>query len=143
MNKNYVIDANIFAKLLLNEDESVIAENLITKIINDEDYILVPSIFTYEIIGVFKKHKLPANIITDFIKFYHIRPHIRVIDLNNKIINLALEITESGNIKSGFPSFYDSTYHALAILNNCDFITADKKHFDKARDFGYIKILDA
>ena len=43
--KKYVIDVNIFAKLILREDDSITAEQLITKIISDNYYMLFPSIF--------------------------------------------------------------------------------------------------
>lgn len=47
-----------------------------------------------------------------------------------------------GHEKSGFPSFYDSTYHAIAILNNCNFVTSDKKHYDKTKGLGHIELFN-
>jgi len=43
--------------------------------------------------------------------------------------------------KSGFPSFYDASYHALAITHECQFITADKRHIAKAKGFGHVTLL--
>ncbi len=45
-------------------------------------------------------------------------------------------------MKSGHPSFYDCTYHALAIERSCDFITSDIKHIKKSKKLGFIKDLD-
>ena len=43
--------------------------------------------------------------------------------------------------KSGFPTIYDSIYHALAIQLDAVFLTADKKHYAKAKEYGHIKLL--
>jgi hypothetical protein len=56
-------------------------------------------------------------------------------------IEKTLEICESGHDKSGFPSFYDASYHALAINNDCYFITADKRHFNITQQLGHIVLL--
>jgi len=138
---NYVIDSSVFAKLLLNEDDSSKVEDLICKIIKEGDYILVPSIFSYEIVGIFKKHNFPIYIIKDFVKRYNNNAYLKVINIDDEILDLALDITTKGNKKSGFPSFYDATYHALAILNDCDFITADKKHYEKTKRLGNVQLL--
>ncbi|POZ52200.1 type II toxin-antitoxin system VapC family toxin [Methylovulum psychrotolerans] len=48
---------------------------------------------------------------------------------------------ETGHPKSGFPSFYDASYHALAIANDCTFITADNRHVSKTAQFGHVVLL--
>ena len=52
-----------------------------------------------------------------------------------------MKITEDGNQKSGFPSIYDSTYHAMAIAYDGIFITADKRHAAKAMQYAHIAVL--
>ena len=52
-----------------------------------------------------------------------------------------LSICNHGNAKSGFPTFYDASYHALAILNNCNFITADRRHYQKTKALGHVRLL--
>jgi predicted nucleic acid-binding protein len=69
------------------------------------------------------------------------KTNLKIIELEENIIQKSLKITQMGHDKSGFPSFYDSVYHAIAIENNCDFITADKVHFDKVKQLGNIKFL--
>ncbi len=66
---------------------------------------------------------------------------LNVAELDLESSQKAKEMTTKGHEKSGYQSFYDSVYHALAIQNNCDFITADKKHHAKAKEFGNIKLL--
>lgn len=139
---DYVIDSGVFAKLLINEADSEKAENLIAKIIeNPQSYIVVPDIFMYEVIGIFKKYKLTNDAINDFVSMYD-QKYITIFPLDKMLINKALEMTTKGHEKSGYPSFYDSVYHVLAIQNNCDFITADKKHFEKVKYLGHIKYFE-
>ncbi len=38
-------------------------------------------------------------------------------------------------------SFYDSSYHFLAIIHKATFLTADKKYFQKAKQLGNIELL--
>ena len=39
-------------------------------------------------------------------------------------------------------TFYDASYHALAIDQGGKFITSDKKYFDKVRDKSHIQLLE-
>jgi predicted nucleic acid-binding protein len=36
---------------------------------------------------------------------------------------------------------YDSIYHALAIVEDGVFVTADNRHFEKVKNFGHIALL--
>ncbi len=54
----------------------------------------------------------------------------------------AEQICKHGHKKSGFPTMYDSVYHAMAVINNGVFITSDKRHYEKAKSFGHIALLD-
>ncbi len=141
MDKNYVVDANIFGKLVLNEPDSSLADNFVCDAIQEESYFFVPTLFFYELIGLLKKNNIPVQDIREFISEVHDKPYMKPIDLHSKLLLKSLEISQVGNKKSGFPTFYDSVYHALAILNNCDFITADKKLYVKTRQLGNIRLL--
>ena len=39
-------------------------------------------------------------------------------------------------------TFYDASYHALAIQQKGTFITSDKKYFNKVRDKSHIQLLE-
>jgi N-acetylneuraminic acid mutarotase len=54
----------------------------------------------------------------------------------------AEKICQSGHEKSGFPSMYDSIYHAMAIVRGGTFFTADKRHYAKSKKFGHIALLE-
>jgi predicted nucleic acid-binding protein len=53
----------------------------------------------------------------------------------------ALEISNTGHAKTGYPSFYDSAYHALALMNGGVFLTSDQQHMAKAAGFGSVVLL--
>ena len=46
-----------------------------------------------------------------------------------------------GHGKSGYPEFTDCLYHSVALLNDAIFVTNDKKHVAKVKDFGSIVLL--
>ena len=140
-NRNCVLDSSVYVKLLIPEEDSDQVEVLFAEIVSRGSYILVPSIFLYEVIGVFRRCGLDRETIGTFISSYFNKSCIKVFELEGNLISKALEISEAGTDKSGFPTFYDSSYHALAILNNCDFITADRRHYEKAKQLGNIKLL--
>ncbi len=43
--------------------------------------------------------------------------------------------------RSHLPSFYDSVYHALAIRNDCSFVTDNAGYYNKASAIGNVEIL--
>ena len=142
MNRNYVLDSSVYAKLLIPEEDSERAERLFAEIVGQGGYILVPSIFLYEVIGVFRKHGCDRTTIEEFIdRYYTNKSYIRAFDLEGEIIGMALKISGEGTMRSGFPSFCDATYHALAIRHGCDFVTADRRHYVKTKNLGNIKLL--
>ena len=78
-----------------------------------------------------------------------VREHLRVnrqiqiVGLSDKLIEKSMDIIKkTSRPKSGFPSFYDAIYHALAMINDCDFITADRRHYEKTKALGKVKLLD-
>lgn len=142
MNRNCVLDSSVYVKLLIPEKDSERADRLFAETVGQEGYFLVPSIFLYEVVGVFRKHGCDQATIEEFIgKYYTDKPYIKTFGLEGKMIGKALKISEKGTKKSGFPSFYDASYHALAIMNDCDFITADRRHYEKTKNLGNIKLL--
>ena len=102
--------------------------------------ILAPSLFLYEVLAIAKVNKMNNKEIDDIIsKLQNLGLQLQ--ELNSECVEKALQICDAGHDKSGFPSFYDASYHALAILNDCYFITADKRHFIKTEQLGNIVLL--
>ena len=139
MNEAIVIDANVFVKLFLAEADSELADRLLLQCVEQNTRILAPSLLLYEIIAVTQKRGKNINAV-----YGHIRAiaNIEYLDLSQDIVGLSLNIVEqTGQLNSGSPSFYDACYHAIALLNNCDFITADRKHYEKTKALGNIRLL--
>jgi predicted nucleic acid-binding protein len=136
--KKIVLDSSVFSKLFLEESDRNLAVNLIR---NSEDKkFIIPSIFIYEVLSVANIYKLSIEKTYALIREQQL-VNFEIVEMSHELLKMAEKICNFGNEKSGFPSFYDSTYHALAIINKCDFVTADKKHYDKTKKFGHIKLL--
>ncbi len=136
-----VLDSSVFNKLFLMEDDRDKALKCLEDLNENDFEILVPSIFQYEVLGVAGYYKLDLNEVYDLIRSYE-ESVMRVISPSCDMVKMAIKITNSkAKSFSGYPSFYDSIYHALAIANNCDFLTADNKHYQKTKDIGNIKLL--
>jgi predicted nucleic acid-binding protein len=136
--KKYVIDSSVFIKIFLHEEDSEKTKALLSKIIDKNNIIIVPNLFFFEILQITTRYPLDTEEIYKHLAKQH---YIKEYELSEDVVSQTVKITKAGNKKSGYPAFYDSCYHALAILNGCDFITADKKHYEKAKKFGHIKLL--
>ena len=138
--KKFVIDSCVFMKLFLDEEDSEIAEKLIAEISKNGQEIYVPTIFIYEITNVASYKKLDLKQIF-YILEKHKKSSLKIVEPTYEILHQATKIAQNGNVKSGHPSIYDCSYHALAIDLGCDFITSDGKHFAKTKQLGSIKLL--
>ena len=69
---------------------------------------------------------------------FNLKPNRENVGLVSKSRNI---VEQTEQLNSGSPSFYDACYHSIALLNNCDFITADKKHYEKTKALGNIRLL--
>ncbi|MCP4403694.1 MAG: type II toxin-antitoxin system VapC family toxin [bacterium] len=69
--------------------------------------------------------------------------NIRFAEIDSDLIQKTLDMTKQGHEKSGFPTFSDSMYQAIAIREDALFITADKRHYEKTNHLGNIELLGA
>jgi len=142
MNNKFVVpDANIFAKLLYSETDSCEARMFFKVCAITNTKLLVPELFKYEIAQIARYYK-QSLIKTLDIYEAHEQSILKVLAPDRETWLLAEEIAQKGHIKSGFPSIYDSIYHATAIKLNTVFLTADKKHHAKTQHYGHIKLLE-
>jgi len=135
-----VIDSNVFAKLLIEEHDSAIAEDFFRYSITHEVPLLAPTLFYYEVLQIALYYNHSVELTLEFMDEY--------LGFNLSLVQLTKEqwldtekMVHSGHQKSGFPSLYDSSYHALALSKNAVFLTADKRHESKTKQFGAIKLL--
>jgi len=138
--KEFVIDSCVFVKLFLQEKDQDAAIKFLRRAIVEDYLLYVPSIFIYEIFAVCADKKLDVNEVFETFEIYN-GNGLRVIDLSEKLLNSAIDMTKHGSKKSGYPSFYDCVYHAIALEKKCYFITSDDKHIVKSKKFGFVKNL--
>jgi len=141
MKTKVVLDSCVFNKLFLKESDSDKAFSLITELELRKYQILAPSLFLYEVLAIAGANNFSISKAQALIARYQ-SAYFQLVEIDNKTIEKAIEICETGHKKSGYPSFYDASYHALAIINNCNFITADKRHVSKTAQFGHIVLLE-
>lgn len=138
MRNIFVLDSSVFNKLFLNEQDRHLAIDFIR---NSEDRkFLAPQLFVYEVISVALSRGVDAEVVYTMLYEQQIA-NLEVVSMSRVLFEEAAKIVKSGSAKTGFVSFYDAVYHALAITNNCNFITADKKYYDKTKKFGHVKML--
>jgi predicted nucleic acid-binding protein len=140
MQNKVVIDSCVFNKLFLQEPDREQAIELINEVTKRKYQVLVPSLFLYEVLSIASISNFPTEQAFELITQYQ-KANLEIVELDQSCILKAIEICETGHQKSGFPSFYDASYHALAIVNNCTFITADNRHVSKTLQFGHIVLL--
>ena len=136
-----VIDANIFNKLFLSEADSPQALQFFDHAAAHDMALVAPSLFRYEVWESARRNTFPLLEIDNLIKL-HERLNLKLITPNTKHLLKAEEIAAHGTKNSGFPSMYDSIYHAIALVEGGQFLTADKKHAAKVQKFGRLVLLE-
>ena len=139
--KTIVLDSSVFIKLFIDEEDSQTALSLMDSIMEEQTQILVPHIFYYEVFGIAKKHNVDCLNLLSVLESYE-NSILQYVAPSRELTKQVIEITEQGSINSGYPSFYDASYHAIAMLNDCDFITADKKHYEKTKHLRNVRLLE-
>ena len=94
----------------------------------------------YETVTTCEVNRYPISEVCDFFTAL-MATSIRLLALDQTIIQKTLAMTEQGHAKSSFPTFSDSLYHAIAIQENALFITADRRHYEKTKHLGSIELL--
>jgi len=135
-----VIDSNIGAKLFTQEEDSQQAVDLFSAGVLRKFSFIVPEIFKYEIASIAYRKRIPLEPVLEFFD-EQVDQVITYAKPSSNAWLQAEKIAKDGNDKSGFPAMYDSIYQALAIEHNGVFITADKRHYEKAKQHGHILLL--
>jgi len=140
MNK-VVLDANIFVKLFKkDEHDSDKAIELISKLVKSEVVILEPAIVVNETVATCEVAKHDTQEVCEFFKAL-IGFRMTFVNIDSQLLDKTVDITQEGHPKSGYPTFSDSMYHAVAIKENALFITADRRHYEKTKHLGNIQLL--
>lgn len=135
------MDANILIKVLRDETDSQVAIDFLTYCNSHLVQFYAPTLFQYEVINIAVKNKVSIEDTVALLNQFK-ATNLTLVEPNYDEWLLAEKICQNGHPKSGYPSMYDSIYHALAIQHNTTFVTADNRHFVKAKQYGSIILLE-
>ena len=137
----YVPDANVFLEYIYARPLRENALRILQDGISGRIQLLVPSLLLDEITEVLCGNLDSTEAVQAHIGYLETLAKQEVLHIvvpNTMVRMKAVEIARTGNRKSGYPEITDCIYHALAILNDAVFVTNDKKHIAKVKDFGHI-----
>ena len=141
MNKDIIVaDANLAVKLLYTKADSDQARTLFAHCNAKPAKVFVPDHFVYEVINVARRVGVDAGKAFDLFEAMK-GNFLSVVTPSRELWMSAQEIANDGYPKSGFPSIYDSIYHALSIDLGGVFVTADKRHVAKSSQHGHVCLL--
>lgn len=141
MRKNIVPDSNVFSKLVCIEHDTPQAKEFFKRCLRENHRLIVPELFKYEIASVSQKKQTDLMKTLDMYEA-QVDTIMTVASPSRNVWETAQKIIKTGHQKSGYPSIYDSVYHGLAIELDATYLTSDKKHFAKAKDFNHICLLE-
>lgn len=131
-----VLDSSVIAKWYFEEVHQKEALGLLNLLRHNKIIIYVPPLLLFELGNIFLNQKVTEK------KFFSesvstlLRLNINIIELTEELLNLIFKIALNHKI-----TFYDATYVALAQNLKCDFITADKKLYQKTKPLKFIRLL--
>jgi predicted nucleic acid-binding protein len=135
-----VIDASVFVKLFKKEEGSDIARALIDHILEQRDTFLAPSILLYEALSAALHVEQPFDKIGDL--FDQLRDFgLGIEEPTKDELVLSEKIARTEAPGGGYPTLFDSIYHAMAIRRGGTLVTADRRHLAKAEHLGSVMLL--
>lgn len=122
-----ILDASVVIKWFIKEEGSDLADLYLERLGNHDIKIIIPQLLFFEIGNILISRKVSEDE-SDYIakKLYSLPFEQKQIDL--QYFNAIILIAKTFGI-----SFYDGAYIALMQEKNCEFITADRKLFQKVQ----------
>lgn len=131
-----VVDTSVFIKWLIKETEGQKeAEKLKEDFVSQKIKIVIPSICLWEI-NNYLGQKLEINEATAIFSVFLLY-RFKEVRMDIKLASLAFRIMKS----APKTSFYDASYHALALDTGGIFLTADEKYYKKTKKWKNIQLL--
>ncbi len=136
-NFNYIIDASIVIKWLVHEKEGLdFAINLLDDFLKKKIHISIPIFIHWEINNFLGRSLDLRSAIEKY-------SHFKLLKLEENHLSINATIKAFAIMKKFRKvSFYDASYHALAIENGGIFITADKNYYEKTKKIGSLMLLE-
>jgi predicted nucleic acid-binding protein len=135
-----VLDSCVFNKLFLLEDDRRDAIEFLDFARTSDLRLLAPSLFLYEVLAVAAPSPFGADAAFALIQEFQ-KAGFEIAELDDKTVQRAIVIANSEHAKTGFPTIYDSAYHALALGLGGIFLTSDAKHMAKTASHGGVVLL--
>jgi predicted nucleic acid-binding protein len=135
-----IIDSCVFNKLYLDENDSNDATEFLAYAKGNKLRLAAPSLFIYEVLAVAAASSFGADAAHLLISKFR-RSGFDIIEPEDGVFRRAIAISNNGHPKTGYPTFYDSTYHALALEIGGTFLTSDQRHIAKASSHGGVVAL--
>lgn len=129
-----VLDASIIIKSVLPGEDDKNVLSIFKNFSAKETEIILPSLWVYEVGNVLQR-ALSMGDFEEKFKFLLSLP------FENYNFNGSQNLTIGKFAKTYGVTFYDASYHMLAIFEDAAFITADKKYFGKCKAAGNIELL--
>jgi predicted nucleic acid-binding protein len=136
-----VPDASVFNKLFLDEPDRYHSVELLQHCIEADIDLVAPDILRYEVMSVAMRFGIPFAFVHDILDI-HRSAGLRLLEPSLEVLLRAETIATTGHEKSGYPDLHDGIYHALALELDGVFVTADHRHFAKAKAFGGMTLLE-
>jgi predicted nucleic acid-binding protein len=145
-NKLYVVDTSVTVKLFLVEEQSEEAKQIYRQATRQEIMLLAPELTCYELISVLTQADMPLSEVKEHLLLFEklVKDEaVTIVPYSFKILNKASEIASLDTGGQGYISSFDATFHALALLMDAVFITADERHYKKTKDLvGSVVLLE-
>jgi len=124
--KTLILDASVLAKTFVKENNSDKAMELIDGYLRGEYNIIISELTIWEVLNALKYHNAFPNEmlakVGEALYYYG----FKIMNLNLEFILKSIEIALEHNV-----TIYDATYIALTELYKGEFVTADKKLYEK------------
>lgn len=135
-----VLDASVFVKVFHAEDGSDQARALLAAASTGALTIVAPDILKYEALGAALHYSVPFDKVLSLFESLEASGMLFVRPSDEELL-LAETIATLKIAGGGYADLFDSVYHAMAIVRNGTFLTADSRHVAKAKQFGHVTLL--
>jgi predicted nucleic acid-binding protein len=136
------VDAGLLVKFITPEADSSLVEALFTQWENDDVEMIAPSFASAEVDSVLRQKVVRSELTAEIAeKAFRVALQLPItFDLAEDCRERAWEIAKT----LGFPTVYDSVYLALAEKRACEFWTADKRLYERAKKYWkFARLLEA
>ncbi len=135
-----IVDANVIIKTFIDEPDSQIALDFLEACVTNYASLKAPHLLQYEIAQIVSRKGIDIGVCRDFLEDT-VEKVVEQSTPRREAWQVAEKIVKTGHQKSGYPSMYDSIYHAMAIVADGTFVTADHHRYEKAENYGHIVLL--